>query len=271
MSSIALQNGITLSYAEHGPQSGPALVMLPGPTDSWWSYQLVLDQLPSTVRAVAVSQRGHGDSDKPTTGYRVEDFAADVVPFLDALAIERAVLVGHSASGLVVRRVAIDSPDRVSGLVLEATPLTLRGHVGLDTFVRSRVSKFQDAVDLDFVRSFVVDTSSERIDSGQLERFITEVAKVPGRVWRETFLELLRYDDTNELGFLTAPTLLIWGDADVVVGRDEQNELLRRIPGAQLLIYPGAGHTPRWENPTRFAADLAAFCAAQLPGVRDRG
>jgi pimeloyl-ACP methyl ester carboxylesterase len=259
MSTVALTNGLTLSYAQYGRWSGAALLMLPGPTDSWWSYKGVLDQLPRSVRAVAVSQRGHGDSDKPTAGYRVEDFAADVVPLLDALAIERAVLVGHSASGLAARRVALDSPDRVAGLVLEATPLTLRGHVGLDAFVRSTISKLQDAVDLDFARSFVVDTSSERISAAQLDQFVSEVAKVPGWVWRETFLALLDYDDTDELGCISAPTLLIWGDADGVVGREEQHELLRRIPGARLVVYPGAGHTPRWEDPTRFARDLAAF------------
>jgi pimeloyl-ACP methyl ester carboxylesterase len=233
--------------------------MLPGPTDSWRSYQPVLDQLPPSVRAIAVSLRGHGDSDKPATGYRVEDFAGDVVPFLDALGIERAVLVGHSGSALVVRRAALDSPERVSGLVLEAAPLTLRGHAGLEAFVRSTVSKLQDKVDLHFVRSFVIDTSSERISPAHLERFVIEVAKVPGRVWRETFVELLRYDDTGELGLITPPTLLIWGDADLVVGREDQNELLRRIPTAQLRVYAGVGHTPRWEDPTGFARDVAAF------------
>ena len=81
--------------------------MLPGPTDSWRSYQPVLELLPAWVRAVAVSQRGHGESDKPETGHRVEDFAADVVSLLDALHVERAVLVGHSGSCLVARRVAL--------------------------------------------------------------------------------------------------------------------------------------------------------------------
>jgi pimeloyl-ACP methyl ester carboxylesterase len=61
------------------------VLLLPGPTDSWRSYEPVLDQLPSSIRAIAVSQRGHGDSDKPATGCRVEDFAADVVPLLDGL------------------------------------------------------------------------------------------------------------------------------------------------------------------------------------------
>jgi non-heme chloroperoxidase len=66
---------------------------LPGRTDSWRSYEPVLDLLPHEIRAVAVSQRGHGESDKPDTGYGVEDFAADVIPLLEALGIEQAVPV----------------------------------------------------------------------------------------------------------------------------------------------------------------------------------
>jgi non-heme chloroperoxidase len=259
MTTVALKSGLTLSYTAQGLPTGPAVVMLPGPTDSWWSYRPALDRLPSSVRAVAVSLRGHGDSDKPAAGYRVQDFAGDVVPLLDALGIERAVLVGHSASALVARRAALDSPERVSGLVLEASPLTLRGHAGLEAFVRSTVSTLQDPVDPGFVRSFVVDTSSERISPAHLERFVIEVAKVPGSVWREMFGELLRYDDTLELEQIAAPTLLIWGDADVILGREDQNELLHRIRGARLLVYAGVGHTPRWEDPARFATDVAAF------------
>jgi pimeloyl-ACP methyl ester carboxylesterase len=217
--------------------------------------------MPASVRSVAVSQRGHGDSDKPATGYRVPDFAADVLPLLDALEIERAVLVGHSASGLVVRRVALDSPHRVSGLVLEAVPLTLRGHVWFDAFVRSHIIDLPDVVDPDFVRSFVVDTSSPRISAAQIEQFVAEVGRVPGRVWRETFVALQNYDDTAELGRIAAPTLLIWGDADTVVAREHQDRLLERIPDSRLLVYPGAGHTPRWEDPARFATDIAEFCA----------
>ena len=120
-STVTVEGGLTLSYAVQGERDGPVLLLLPGPTDSWRSYEPVLEGLPPSIRAIAVSQRGHGDSDKPPAGYRVEDFAADVVPFLDALGIERAVLAGHSGSCLIVRRVAIDSPERVAGLVRLAT------------------------------------------------------------------------------------------------------------------------------------------------------
>jgi len=107
VSSVRLKSsGRTLSYAEQGDAQDIPLVLLLGPTDSWRSYQPLLDRLPPSVHAVAVSLRGHGDSDKPQTGYRVEDYAVDVVVLLDALGIEWAVLAGHSGSCLVARRVS---------------------------------------------------------------------------------------------------------------------------------------------------------------------
>jgi len=258
-STVTLPGGLMLSYAEQGDQSGPALVLLPGPTDSWQSYEAVLEAIPLSVRTIAVSQRGHGDSDKPRTGYRVQDFAGDVVPLLDALDVERAILAGHSASCLVVRRVAIDRPERVAGLVLEASPTTLRGHPGLAAFVTSVVSGLQDPIDPAFARSFVVDTSSAEIGPEVVDRLAGEVLKVPARVWQESFDALLNYDDLDELGRITAPTMLIWGDGDALVGRQMQDRLAALIPGAELLVYSGIGHTPRWEDGSRFASDIAAF------------
>lgn len=73
-----LSSGLVVSYAAIGERSGSALLMLPGPTDSRRSYAAVLEELPSSMRSIAVSQRGHGDTDKPPTGYRVQDFARDV-------------------------------------------------------------------------------------------------------------------------------------------------------------------------------------------------
>ena len=258
-STVTLENGLTLSYATQGDSSGPVLVLLPGPTDSWRSYEPVLTQLPPSMRAIAVSQRGHGDSDKPASGYRVEDLAIDIVPLLDSLGVERAVLAGHSGSCLVARRVAIDHPDRVAGLVLEASPTTLRGDAGLEDFLESIVSSLSDPIDPTFARSFVADTSTDDLAPDMLDQLVGDLLKVPARVWKEMFADLSAYDDVDELDWITAPTLLIWGDADGLVGRDMQATLAARIRDAELLVYPGVGHTPRWENPSRFANDLAAF------------
>jgi pimeloyl-ACP methyl ester carboxylesterase len=54
----------------------------------------------------------------------------------------------------------------------------------------------------------------------------------------------------------------VWGDADPLVSREMQDQLVRSIPDASLLVYDGAAHTPRWEDPARFSRELAAFARA---------
>jgi pimeloyl-ACP methyl ester carboxylesterase len=206
---------------------------------------------------VAVSPRGHGDSDKPDDGYGIHDLAGDLVEFMDALGIDRATVVGHSGSSLVARRVAIDHPERVMGLVLEASPTLLSGDKAR-RFVESVVLELFDPIDEGFVEDFIGDTSSN-LARDEFDLLVSETLKVPARVWHALFSELMDYDDIDNLTNISPPTLLIWGDADPLVDREMQDHLTQRIPNSELRVYPGLGHTPRWEDPDRFAADLAAF------------
>jgi pimeloyl-ACP methyl ester carboxylesterase len=159
----------------------------------------------------------------------------------------------------VARRAATDYRDRVVALVLEASPNTLLGDPGLREFVRDVVSVLEDPVDPDFARSFVVDTSAPDLGPELLDALVQELLKVPAFAWRQMFEALLEYDDRDELASVAVPTLLIWGDTDPLVGQDAQVDLLTRIPSATLIKYAGTGHTPRWEDPARFAADVTAF------------
>jgi pimeloyl-ACP methyl ester carboxylesterase len=215
------------------------------------------------LRVVSVSLRGHGDSSKPSSGYSIEDLTSDVVPLLDALAIDRALVVGHSGSCLVARRAALQAPTRVAGLVLEASPTTLRGDPKLQEFVTSVVSKLTDPIDLEFARSFVADTSTDDLAAELVELLVEDLLKVPVRVWQEMFVSLVDYDDMSELPLVEAPTLLVWGDADPLIPRSMQDELVRVLPRAELVVYRGVGHTPRWEEPVRFAEHITTF-ASQL-------
>jgi pimeloyl-ACP methyl ester carboxylesterase len=180
---------------------------------------------------------------------------------LDALAIERAVLAGHSGSCLVARRVALDRPERVAGLVLEASPTWLGGDPARREFVGTSIMTLEDPIDPGFARSFVTDTSSGNVAPDLLEDLVADVVRVPARAWREMFASLLDYDDRAELTDVGAPALLIWGDRDAVVPRAMQEELVDLLPTATLTVYPGTGHTPRWEEPRRFADDVATFVA----------
>lgn len=257
-STVTLASGLALSYVEQGSAAGPAVLLLPGPTDSWRSYEPVLERMPPWIRAISVSPRGHGESGKPSSDYGVEDFAGDVIELLDGLEIDRVVLVGHSGSCLVARRVALDHPQRVAGLVLEAAPTNLRNEMA-QQFVRDVIMGLADPIDPDVARSFVADTSSAAVAPELVDQLVEDVLKVPARVWHAMFSGLLAYDDTSELSRIDLPTLLIWGDQDAIVSREMQDLLTDRLPRAELIVYPGVGHTPRWEDPQRFSDDVATF------------
>ena len=160
---------------------------------------------------------------------------------------------------------ALDTPERVVGLFLEASPLTLRGDEGLHDFVSSTVSPLTSPVDRESPRSFLTLTSTENLAPALLEDLVEDLAKVPVQAWKEMFKSLLEYDDTPELARIGVPVALAWGDEDQLVSRQMQDELLERLPRAELTVYEGSGHTPRGGRPRvvspRHLADFSSPAA----------
>lgn len=260
--SVDLRNRVTLRYAEHGNSSGIPLLLMPGLGDSWRSFNPVIEYLPNSIRAFAITQRGHGDATHPQEGYGFDDFAADLDALMDALDLRAAVIAAHSASGFFAQRFAIDHAERILGLVFIGSPLTLRDHTGLQEAWDSTISKLADPVDPGFVRDMQAGTLAKPIPEEFFETLVAEMMKVPARVWREGFQHLLQEDLTEELNHIQVPTLIVWGDRDAVVSRADQDALMAAIKGSRLLVYAGVGHSPHWEEPDRFASDLAAFIAS---------
>ncbi len=251
--SLALPTGVRIEYVEQGEPTGTPVVFLHGFTDSWRSFELVLPHLPASIRAFALSQRGHGDAERPPVGYGPRYFAADVAAFMDAHDLERAVIVGHSLSTIVAQRFALDHPRRTLGLVL----VGWRGYPRPSTV--AALASLTDPIDPGFVRAFQAASLARPVPPAFLDAMVRESLKVPARVWRAV-VEAFQADDFSaELGTIAGPTLIAWGDQDVTCPRREQEALAATIPGARLAVYPGAGHTPHWEEPERFAADLVAI------------
>jgi pimeloyl-ACP methyl ester carboxylesterase len=267
--SVTLPNQVTLPYVEQGDPAGLPVLLLHGITDSWYSFEGVLPYLPTSLHAFALSQRGHGDATRPVTGYCPQDFAADLAAFMDALRLGPAVVVGHSMGSCIAQRFALDYPDRTLGLVLMGSCATVRGNPVATELWNAVVSTLTDPIDAGFVREFQQSTLARPVPPARLDTVVQESLKVPARVWRAALAALLETDFAAELGDITAPTLIVWGDQDVFFLRREQEALTAAIPGAQLVVYPGAGHGFHWEEPARFAADLAAF-AAHLQVSRQR-
>jgi len=256
---VELSTKVRLQYVEHGSSSGYPLILLHGYVDSWHSFERVLPHLPKSIRVFALTQRGHGDASRPTVGYAPHDFATDLVAFMDALDLETAVIAGGSSGGIVARRFAMDHPRRAEGLVLIGSPLTLGGKPGVLDLWDSTISKMEDPIDPDFVRTFTESQLALKVPRTFLETMIEENLKVPARVWKATFEGLLEDHSSEELNRITVPTLIIWGDKDTTIPLGDQETLLKRIRGSRLLVYPGAGHALYWEEPSHIASDIQAF------------
>ncbi|MET9893218.1 alpha/beta hydrolase [Streptomyces sp. NPDC006465] len=260
LKSAQVREGITLPYAEAGYPSGTPVVFVHGLADSWWSFEPLLRRLPASLHGYAPTQRGHGDADRPPEGYTPDDFAADLVAFLDAADIPRAILVGASSGGVPARIVAGSHPDRIAGLVLLGVPGTLADKPAAAE-TREAAEGLADPVPRAFVEDFMAGTAARPIARGFIETMVEESLKLPAYVWRETVGGLLDADLGATLAGILVPTLVIWGDQDEYLPREDQQTILNAVHGADFLAYEGTGHVVHWEEPERVVADIAAFAA----------
>jgi len=240
-----LHTGIRLRYAAQGASDAPAVLMLHGATDSWFSFSRVLSLLPPDLRAIVPDQRGHGDSDKTARDFTLDSMAADAVALLDALDISRAIVVGHSMGSLVAQRVAAMAGDRVMSLLLLAAATTARNDVVLDLV--GEVDKFEDPVSVDFISAFQASTIHRPVPREFFDTVVSESLKVPARVWKSAFRSL--FDSPPVAVPSTCPVSILWGDRDAVFSLWEQEALRRHIPTAAFAALKDVGHAPHWEVP----------------------
>ena len=198
--SVMLPSRVRLPYVEQGDPAGVPLLLLHGVTDSWRSFEPVLPHLPASIHAFALTQRGHGDADRPAKGYRTRDFAADVAGFADAVHLGPAVVVGHSMGSTNALAFAIEYPERTLGLVLAASFATYQGNPTVVEFWKSAVSELTDPIDPGFVREFQESTLAQPVPQAFLDTVVQESLKVPARVWRAVFEGFLEDDFPGGVG-----------------------------------------------------------------------
>jgi non-heme chloroperoxidase len=256
---IELKNGITLPYVDKGDPSGTPVVFLHGVTDSHNSFDLILEHIPHEIRAIAVTQRGHGDASKPESGYGPAELANDLKLFLAAMKIDSAFIVGHSMGSFAAQRFAAENHEQVSGLVLIGSFATCADNDGIKEFVEAVVKPLNDPIPVEIAAGFQSGTYSKRLPGWFEELVVSECLKAPARVWKEACMSMIETDHSTLLANITAKTLLLWGSQDAFFSVNEQERLLSLIPDARLKIYDGVGHAPHWEDPKRAGEDILSL------------
>jgi pimeloyl-ACP methyl ester carboxylesterase len=253
---VALSTGVTLPYVSVGLSSAMPVLLLHAWGESHRSFDRLLPALTDDVRAVTMDLRGHGEADRPATGYALTEVADDVVAFMDAVGLDSPVLLGSSSGGYVAQQVAATHPHRVSGLMLVGSPRDLHGR----PFFADEVEALSDPVKAAWVRETLTwFPRFHRVPKWYIDDRVQDGVVFPAHVWRETLHGLCNAQPPTETAPISCPTLIVWGDRDQLLSREQQEHLAAAISGSRLLIYENTGHLVLWEQPERVARDLTSF------------
>ena len=246
----------TLSILDAG--SGPPLMFVHGSVTTSEVFRDVLAYYAPRYRAIAVDQRGYGDSAKPGHGYNIGQFAKDLASLFDALDLPPAVLLGVSMGGWVGQRFALDYGDRLNGLVLASTSdgELAEGVLEDDRGEMVRNQGWRKVSEGLITGAFPPDTDPaivnallSRIDTWN-EQVITDVVR-----------SIVTFDTSSELPGLKTPTLIMVGSEDHQLPVPLSENMHAAIPDSRLEVFHGSGHFMMVEDPDRFYSVLDGFLA----------
>jgi pimeloyl-ACP methyl ester carboxylesterase len=258
---VQLITGTSMTYLQLGPskagqEPSDTVILIHGLTDSarsWWPTAVALHKDNPDLLIYDIDQRGHGDSSMPPIAacapapekcFRMEDFAADLVAFMQAKRIRKATLAGHSLGSFVVQEMALNHPELVERAILVATAakgvdnvalrdyvlkepvegtwrhdLEAKGKVYPEDFYTLRPIDAEHAARDWIAKNWVVDPAA---DPAFLKPYIGETANVKLGTWIGATKALLATDNTEALAKLSVPTLVLWGSQDNIFPAADQ-------------------------------------------------
>lgn len=258
----AVCNDIQLSYNDSSPAGNqPAVVFLHGVTLNRSAWDPQEQALRGRFRVVAYDLRGHGRSEKPRTGYGRAEEVKDLLAFLDHVRIRRAALVGTGRGAAIALAFALQHPDRTRALVLVAPP------VDAERFVPAMVAHWQRAVDtlresgLRAARQFWLglELYAPAREKPEVARKLEEmIGLYTGPHWIDP-QPPSNPSLAEAVAELRRPALVVVGERDLEGFRNAAEYLSEKLPQAEKIVVPGAGHLVNLEAPDEVNRALAEF------------
>ena len=273
-------DGLSIRYLTVG--EGQPLVLLHGAGDNALDWQWVMPTLAATYRVYAPDLPGSPDSVRPAAEYSPAFFERFTAGFLDALGIERAAFVGNSLGGLIVLRLALSQPARVTALVLvdsaglghavnpaftsvnvpglaEAAMPFWRTPIGANQRAWGRTALLFAYTPENVPRQWIAEQCRLALSSGYLEAHLTVLRALVSPLGQREVL-------VDRLWELEIPTLVIWGARDRVFPESQAIEAVSHLQEGSLALIPDCGHVPHVECPDRFLEALCEFIGGWARG-----
>ncbi len=241
-------NDINIYYETYGEGEPLVLVMgLGGPLE-WWFLQV--PELSRHYRVIAFDNRGSGRSDKPDIPYTMGMMANDLAGLLDILNIASAHIFGISMGGMIAQHFTLLYPHRVKTLILGATTTGGSHAVSPDAesmkvlFDLERMQslapeeRFREMLPFIFSQEFIRKSQSVmREIAVTMSQHIT-----PPHGYMRQAQAIMGHDTYDRLPEIKVPTLVIAAAEDKIVPVENSRIIASRIPGAELVVFPKAGH-----------------------------
>lgn len=183
---------------------------------------------------------------------------------LDARGIGRATLVGHSMGGMLAQEFVATWPERVAKLVLYGTTPAFGGRdpAFAEAFLKARLGPLEGGRGMAAAApEMLAGMFPPGADPDAMPKAAAAMSAIPEAVYRDTVRCLTTFDRRAALPAIKAPTLLIAGEVDQAAPLKTMQRMADAIPGARIVVIPGAGHLIHLEQPTAFRAALLPFLA----------
>ena len=259
---------VHLNYELTG--AGPTIALTHGIGGTGADFAPLVRLLAPRFQVLTWDVRGFGASDRPADGYSISRFAQDLAGLLDQIGAAQAVIMGTSMGGTISQRFILDFPERVAAAVIMSTSSEVneRG--------RERWTSQADAIEREGFAAYTRRTRppehTEEYLRAHPELLEAEERRIRNNPDSRAYAQVARavadYNYTAELEQVRVPTLVLVGSEDTSTPPGGSVIISRRIPGAELHILPGYGHSLYRDAPEQVAALVTAFLARVLPNGR---
>jgi 3-oxoadipate enol-lactonase len=255
-------DGTRIHFEVTGKSGATPVLMIQGLGASKNAWNLQRIAMATRFRIISFDNRGAGRSDKPTEPFTLEQMADDALAVLDAAGIETAHVVGASMGGVISQIVAVKYPHRVRSLTLVCT--ACRNHPWRQELLQTWAKTAADKGMIEVGKAAAQWVMSPRSFRRLVPAF-TWMGPLAALRPRHSFVSQIdailntREDLVDQLSTITAPTMVIVGNQDILTPRGDSEEIAERIPNAELVVISGAAHGLMMEHSSTFNRILIEF------------
>ncbi|OGT44856.1 MAG: hypothetical protein A3E82_06240 [Gammaproteobacteria bacterium RIFCSPHIGHO2_12_FULL_38_11] len=248
-------NNIPIYYEQHG--QGDDLVLIGGMTSDHQVWKSALRLLTPHFRVLIFDNRGAGQSGSPDYPYTMEMMATDTLQLMDALAIKRAHIIGHSMGGAIAQQIALTEPEKINKLILVCTraKISTIGSMIFSMREKLQATGMKDDVLAEYVMPFLFSETflQNKINvKGFAHWTIQNPFPQTAMGYRNQLNATKTRDFTDQLYKINIPTLVISGEEDIISPARYGKKIAKLLGNGKFISIPDCAHMPHVEKSKAF-------------------